>query len=198
MNARTLPVSRWLCSCCTTSSMCSLARAGNFAASLSTTSPSARNSSLTPIGKVSGFRPTPSRLDYQGAVACRPVDFTGGRRRAPGRARGHGRVLHADAPADVPPSSVRVQPPGPRRPGPSLGTGPRSHRTVLNPPLFRPDVAPFLPPRLPFGPVDAGQDGQRHGNPQERRPQHQGDFQLSAHGHNFRPHRAPANPCGPH
>ena len=66
MNARTLPVSKRLCSCWTTSSMCSLDRAGNFAASLSTTSPRARNSSLTPIGKVSGFRGRPSRLDAQG------------------------------------------------------------------------------------------------------------------------------------
>lgn len=59
MNARTLPASSRLCSCWTTSSMCSLDIPGNFTASRSTTSASARNSSLTPIGKVSALQATP-------------------------------------------------------------------------------------------------------------------------------------------
>jgi len=68
--ARTRPASRRLCSSWTTSSMCSRGRAGNFTESRSTTSLSARNSSFTPIGKVSGFRRSPSRLDEAAAAEC--------------------------------------------------------------------------------------------------------------------------------
>lgn len=87
MKARTLPVSSVLCSCCTTSSICSLDSVGNLAANRSTTSPRARNSSLTPIGKVSAVRRASSRLDYSGSFAASVgILVKVVRRRAPSRA----------------------------------------------------------------------------------------------------------------
>lgn len=96
--ARTRPASRRLCSSWTTSSMCSRGRAGNFTESRSTTSLSARNSSFTPIGKVPGFRPRPSRFDQAAAAewAARREHTT-----PAGSSRAHPRnTAQADAPAE--------------------------------------------------------------------------------------------------
>ena len=146
---------------------------------------------LLPSGKCQGSEE--ARQDLTGRQQRNTVN---GRRRAPGRVRYAGRVLHADAPGHVPPSSMRVQPT--RVPVPSLGMGTRCDGAILDPPLLRPEVAPFLPARLPFGPVNGRQDGQRHDDPQQRRPQHQGNFQLSAHAHNFRPPGPKPTPADPH
>jgi len=176
--------------------MRSLGSAGNFAASRSTTSPSARNSSLTPIGKVSGFGSAPSRLDERELCPAGHRIAAKARQRAPARDRTRCRGPRLWT-RQLRPSSVRMQPVGPRMPVPSLRVGTCRDGTVVNPP-FHADVAPFLPPRLPFGAVDSRQDGQCYGNPEERRPQHQDDFQLSAHVYNFRPHRPGGPPADPH
>lgn len=194
MNARTLPASSRLCSCWTTSSMCSLDIPGNFTASRSTTSASARNSSLTPIGKVSALQATPVKASQFAFRASR-----NGQQNDGGRLAAHvhpSKVLTGEG--HVPRLSVRVQPSGAGRPVPSLRTGPGGDRTVLNPPLFRPEVAPFLPPGLPLWTVDGGQNGQCYGNPKERGPQHKSNFQLSAHTTMLGPGACSPPPGDPH
>ncbi len=179
MKARTLPVSSMLCSCCTTSSICSLDSVGNLAANRSTTSPRARNSSLTPIGKVSADRRTSSRLDYSGSIWA----ICGG----PGPKRSYDGGRRAAGPVTVcrraPLPSVRMQPAGT---GMAVDTRTRHSRAVLDPTLLCPDITPFLPPRLAFRTVNSGQDGQRHRHPEDGGAQHQDDLQLSAHSPNFR------------